>query len=59
MVSEDKKTYCAQLKKIRAIDIEKSRFKEYVHEVIAKDIAEIKEILAVKLGKKITFDCAE
>ena len=59
MVSEDQKTYCAQLKKIRAIDIEKSRFKEYVHEVIAKDIAEIKEILAVKLGKKITFDCAE
>ena len=59
MVSEDQKTYCAQLKKIRAIDIEKSRFKEYVHEVIAKDIAEIKEILAAKLGKKITFDCAE
>ena len=27
MVSEDQKTYCAQLKKIRAIDIEKSRFK--------------------------------
>ena len=30
-----------------------------MHEVIAKDIVEIKEILAVKLGKKITFDCAE
>ena len=59
MVSEDQKTYCAQLKKIRAIDTEKSSFKDYVHEVIAKNVDEIKEILAVKLGKQHIFDCTE